>query len=403
IQKNRMYNYEDFAALMEAIFSGHMGGDDDDEKPVGEYGRLRMFVSKADAKGWNVASLKYAWEAHKMFPDDADITLWCAGLFRELAVKNELRLDDFATHDSLFYQVGDKAAGDSVVAKKIKSNTPQGRFQAAIDHLDRDSLKNFHYWQFAFIEEMKDSAFVKMFRVSVAYADSIELEDSLWYDKSKREKRMVAKEYKQNIYGPQGIDRLVAVNPVYVVYDYRNETSEVDVRKTLAGRDELVSEMEESASTTGIALQLLDAKGMNTTNVDQFNDLMVVSEWFDQRSDYNDNQILPYPQGEMKALAEKYGTKYFMWSAYITSTEKRGGLFFRALSLAFAPLAPQIAYKLLTPRQNVYYIVIVYDITTGKPVFIQRTEMNDQQPTKDRMRLHVFDLMRTLSKPKKSN
>jgi fructose-1,6-bisphosphatase/inositol monophosphatase family enzyme len=91
-----------------------------------------------------------------------------------------------------------------------------------------------------------------------------------------------------------------------------------------------------------------------------------------------------------------------MWSKYITYTEKRRGNLFRVLSFAFAPLAPHIAYRLATPRQEVYYIAVIYDITTGKPIYAQRTQMSNQKPTKSRLRLHVFDLMRQLSKPKKN-
>jgi beta-barrel assembly-enhancing protease len=399
IRKDRLYSYEDFAALLEALFSGSFAEDD---KPIGEQGRFLAFVRKTDAKGWNVAALSYAWTIHKLYPDDKDITLWCTGLFRELTVRNGLRMDDFETTDSVFISIGDKAAADTSIARKIKINTPAGRFQAAIDHLDRDSLDNFRYWQFAFIEHLKDSEFVQMFRASVAYADSVEISDSLWYDKSKHERRLVRREYSDSIHGPQGMTSIVAVNPVFVAYDYRNENSDVNVRQSIDGREELVAEMASSAARVGMKIQFLDATGMDTGTVERFNDLMIVSEWFDQRSEFGDNQILPYPQEQMKAIAEKYGTKYFMWSAYVTQTDKRRGKFFQALSIAFAPLAPQLAYRLATPRQDIYFIAIVYDITTGKPVFVQRTNIKDQRATKDRMRLHVYDLMRTLAKPKKN-
>lgn len=407
IRKNR---YNDISALFAALFSGvSIGGDD--EKPVGEQGRLNAFVNKTDATGWNVAALSYAWDVHKRYPDDPDITLWCAGLFRELAVKNDADLSDFMSSDSTFIKIGDKAKSDTAVARKIKIDTPSGRFQTAIDFLKRDTLNElmadstmrFHYWRFAFINQMKDSDFVQMFRTAVAYNDSLEESDSLWYLKSNRAQKKIREERYNEPRGPQGLTRLVAVNPIFIAYDSRLENSDIDVRKSLEGHEQLVKEMNASSKQAGLELRFLNSDSLDTANVDRFNDLMVASQWFDQRSDFNDNQILPYPQKEMQELAQKYGTKYFLWSAYITYTGKRRGTIFNALGLALTPVAPQLAYRLCSPRQDVYYIAIIYDVTTGKPVFTQRTEMTNQRATEDRMRLHVFDLMRLIAKPKKAS
>jgi hypothetical protein len=160
--------------------------------------------------------------------------------------------------------------------------------------------------------------------------------------------------------------------------------------------------MKESAAALGLNLQLLDRDNMDTGSVARFNDLVTVNEWFDQRQEYGDNQILPYPQEEMKALAAKYGTQYFMWSAYQTYKSKRRSKFFRVLSLVALPLAPHTLYHLFTPKEDVYYTVIIYDVVSGKPVFVQRTQMVNQKPTDARRKLHIFDLMRVLTDPKKS-
>jgi hypothetical protein len=400
IKKNKLFTSTDLASLFAAIFSGTYS--DDDEKPVGEQGRLSAFVSKADAKGWNIAAISFAWKAHELYPDDKDITNWCEGLFRELAVKNEMRMKDFETSDSAFLAIGNKAVSDSSIAKRIKGDSPAARFQAGIDHLDKDSLDHFHYWQFAFVNELKDSDFVRMFRGAELYADSINAYDSAWYELSNREQKKIKNEKKNAFSGPQGLTKVVAVNPVYVAYDDTGEYEEVDVENSLKGHDQLVEEMNSSAKRMGLDLQLLDRSGLDTGSVNRFNDLVTASEWFDQRQDYTDNQILPYPQEKMKALASKYGTQYFMWSAYLTYKSKRKGTFFRIIDLAVLPLAPHTLYRLFTPKTDVYYIAIIYDVTTGKPVFVQRTEMISQKPTEDRLRLHVFDLMRTLSTPKKN-
>ncbi|CAN5872503.1 hypothetical protein BH11BAC7_BH11BAC7_33190 [soil metagenome] len=399
IKKNRLYDYTDLSSLFESLFSASY---EDNSKPVGEQGRLKAFVNKTDATGWNVAALKYAWKAHTLFPEDKDITGWTTGLFRELAVKNEIPMTEFQKTDSALVAIGNKAFADTTIAKKIKKDSPVARFQAGIDHLDRDSLDHFKYWQFAFIDEMKDSGFVQMYRIAQAYADSIGISDSLWYEKSNKEQKKIKDARKEGYSGPQGILNIVAVNPIYVSYDATGGAEDVDVESSLEGHDILVADMKQSASQLGMKLQILDASNMDTGTVTRFNDLVTVNEWFDQRQDYGDNQILPYPQEDMKALAAKYGTNYFMWSAYQTYKAKRGGTVLRILSLVAVPLAPHILYRLFTPKEDVYYTVIIYDVVSGKPLFVQRTQMTNQKATDSRRKLHVFDLMRTLSTPKKA-
>lgn len=398
IKKNRLYNYNNLSSLFESLFSASY---ENNSKPIGEQGRLKAFISKADATGWNVAAIKYAWKAHTLYPDDKDISMWTAGLFRELTVKNEIMMEDFAKSDSAFVALGNKAFADSTVTKKIKGDTPVAKFQAAIDHLHRDSLDHFKYWNFAFVNELKDSGFVQMYRVAEMYADSIDRSDSLWYELSDKEKKKIKEDKRDGFSGPQGMMSLVAVNPIYVSYDATGNYEEVDVRASLDGHVLLVADMKESAEKVGLNLQILDRDNMDTGTVARFNDLVTVNEWFDQRQEYGDNQILPYPQETMKSLASKYGTNYFMWSAYQTYTAKRGGTVLRILSLAALPLAPHSLYRLFTKKEDVFYTVIIYDVVSGKPVFVQRTRMTNQKATNSRRKLHVFDMMRVLTTPKK--
>jgi hypothetical protein len=177
----------------------------------------------------------------------------------------------------------------------------------------------------------------------------------------------------------------------------------LDVRKSINGRDRMMKAMEESATQVGLQLDILDPDNMDSTDTDRFNDLMLMNDWFAQRGNFKDDEPLPVEQTAMSAIAAKYGTSYFMWCAYYTNREPRRGTVFRALGLVFAPLAPLIAYRLVTPREDVYFVAIVYDITTGKPVWGVQREINKQKPTEARLRLQMYDMMRMLASPKKSN
>lgn len=400
VKKNAPFVFEDLAELFALIFTGDYG-DDDEGKPVGEMGRAKSFIDKTDQKGWNIASVKYAWKVHQKYPGDADIATWTTGLFREMTVLNELEINDFQENDSMQVVIGNKIMSDTSLTNRLKGNTAMDRWQVAIDKMDKDSLDGYKYWEFAFIEELKDSAFVKMFKNAMMYADSLESVDSA-YDEvySKKEIKERDKAENEAFFGPQGLTKIVIINPTYQSYDDRIKNGQLDVRKSIDGRTTMMKSMQNSAQMCGMQCEILDPENMDSTDVDKFNDLMIMNDWFAQKGNFKDNEGLPIRQTDMEMMAKKYGTKYFMWMAYYTNREKRKGTLFRVLSLAFVPLAPQVAYRLATPKEDVYFVAILYDITTGKPVWGVQRNIENQHPTEAKLDLQMYDMMRMLATPK---
>jgi hypothetical protein len=140
---------------------------------------------------------------------------------------------------------------------------------------------------------------------------------------------------------------------------------------------------------------------MDSTSVDRFNDLMTINDWFDHRTEVKGKSVLPFSPTATDALVSKYCTSYFMWTAVFSYKEKREGKVMRILGLSVVPFAPFGLYKLFTPREDVYVVAIVYDMKTGQAVYASRAQMDKQRANKERVRLHIYDLMNQLSKPKK--
>lgn len=399
VKKNAPFEFEDLADLFNLIFSGDF--ESSDEKPVGEQGRAVSFMSKTDQKGWNIAAVKYAWKVHNEHPEDRDITTWTVGLFREMTVRNGLEIKDFQKNDSMFLVIGDRIMSDTALVHRMKGqDTPTRRWQVAIDKLDSDSLDGFKYWEFAFIDELKDSMFIAYFKEAMSYADSLDSLEDIEDEMTSKEIKKQNEEENESFYGPQGLTKVVFINPIYQSYDSRIKNGQLDVRTSIDGRTMMMNAMMESAQQCGIQSEILDPENMDSTQVEKFNDLMLMNDWFAQKGNFKDGEGLPIRQEQMEKIATKYGTKYFMWMAYYTSREPRKGTFFRALSLAFVPLAPQVAYRLATPREDIYFVAILYDITTGKPVWGAQREIENQHPTEARLKLQMYDMMRMLATPK---
>lgn len=397
IKKNTGFVFTDLESLLASIFAGDFSGSSE-EKPVGEIGRATAFITKTDKKGWNIATVKYAWKLHKKYPEDKEIEQWTTILFREMTINNSLELNDFQRSDSIYIIIGKKVDSDTAMQHKLKKDTPENRFQIVMDYMKEDSLDGYKYWEFAFVEELKDSTFEAMFKASMAYADSLEgLEDEDLTLTPKERKEKEKEEYSSSM----GLKKIVVINPTFQSYDDRIKNGMLDVRKSISGKDKYMDAMKETAGRCGMECEVLDPLVMDSTDVEKFNDMMILNDWFTTRGDFRDGRPLPVHQEEMKRIAKKYNTNYFMWSVYYTSREKRSGVVTRVLSLAFAPLAPATLYRLFTPREDVYFAAVVYDITTGEPVWAVRREYNKQKATDSKMKLQLYDMMRTLSSPKK--
>jgi hypothetical protein len=402
LRKNLIFNSMNFYELFQNIFTT-ISTESNEEKPNGEIGRLKRVYRKSDAKGWTILSLNYAWKMHTKYPNDNDLKKWTTALMRELTVIHDLKKTDFEISDSLFVVIGNTAMADTIL--KIKGNKPETereKYRLAIDNYKIDSLyTNLNYWSFAFIEQWKDINFSQMFSRAVSYADSLDQVKDLFEQMSSSQSRTYRQREIEMLTGGQELRKIVLVSPQFIAYDERNEAIPLDIQKTLDGRNQFLTELKSSSASCGIELVVLDQTSLDTNAVQTFNDMNTAVRWFELRDNSDEKKIFPFSQNEMLEVAKKYGTNYFMWTAYITSKNKRSGTFFRALSVVLLPIAPHTAYRLATPREDVYFMSIVYDVVENKVKYVSRTEMERQRNTPSRMRLHVYDLMRQLSKKKK--
>lgn len=68
---------------------------------------------------------------------------------------------------------------------------------------------------------------------------------------------------------------------------------------------------------------ILDVTELATKEVDAFNDVAEVNNYFAQQMDHFDLSLTPsYNQNQVNEIAEKYGTDYFLWTGVISLREK---------------------------------------------------------------------------------
>ncbi|HMX03899.1 MAG TPA: hypothetical protein PKE14_04465, partial [Chitinophagales bacterium] len=116
-----------------------------------------------------------------------------------------------------------------------------------------------------------------------------------------------------------------------------------------------------------IQLEILDPLTLQATDVEKFNDMNELNDWFSEQLDFGSINLPGYNQAVIDSIATKYGTDYFLWTGIVSLRDKQnllGPILYIALSPAFIPLLPYGIYELVTPEYEFFYLSLLYDVKT---------------------------------------
>ena len=92
------------------------------------------------------------------------------------------------------------------------------------------------------------------------------------------------------------------------------------------------------AKQSKIKTKIIDVTSLSSKNIEEFNDVAEVNQYFSQQMNHIDLSLTPgYNQKQINAIAEKYGTDYFLWTGVISLREKSNWS-----SLAYGILIPYV-------------------------------------------------------------
>jgi hypothetical protein len=297
-----------------------------------------------------VWAMREAWKLKKELPEDREVQTITKDLFFELATYFT-SLDSFLLDDSL------KTA----------------------------------YWQYAFSDFVEDTAFVSAFeRGQTAFDDYLDEIDYFYSMEGQRAQRKYEREVERKGYR-LGIDRVVVVNPYYLKMDVRKEDN-VEYIDTEEGQFDLRKLVEDVAEVSDLEVEMLDVTNLRSSEVDKFNDIRLLNEWFSEQIDHEDLTLtIGYRQNEIDAIAEKYGTDYFLWTGVISLREKKfaPGLVI-LLSALYPPALPLGILYALTPEHEMLYYKVLYDVRTGRNQVL-KFEYLDRKDSQTMVKAHTYD------------
>ncbi len=325
-----------------------------DKDAQGSIQQIYYFFNKIPDEDLGILATKIAWDAHIKFPANSDLNKIATDLLKLMDDKLKFSPADFAF----------------TVAKELKTdtdtliNTSTDKY-SMIKQSKSETGKpqDDKYYRFAFEELLKETVFVS------AFNKQMDLEEEVIVSKKKKQK------------GGLAINHMIVANPFYVKLDYTKDHPQ----KYLASEeseDELNKQIKFCAGKLDLKLNIIDNDHLKENDVETFNNMITLNDWFDEAIDQPKEMQLYNTSGtQLKNITEVFGTDYVSWMGIVSARKKGNGYEFASLCLGviWFPLIPVLIYKAALPNYETDFYTLIVNSSTGKFEYlnVRSVKLND--------------------------
>lgn len=351
----------------------------------GESQQVYHLLEKLPGEESVVLALRNAYILKNKYPNDTELSTITDDLFVELAGFHN-SLDGFRNKSSKLAEPQQPVAQTDTTSQKELSKYDKIRQQKAEEKMPGGS----EYWRFAFADFLDDAAFQEGFEKGTKEAkERREWEEYVDSYKGRRELRKEAARREKKGY-QLGIDKVVVVNPYFLQLDVRKDEA-VQYIRTELGQENMRHLIEEVVPKTNLDVTVLDVCNLKDKQVEQFNDIRHLNEWFSEQVGRFDMTLTPgQDQAAVDAIAQKYGTDYFLWTGTVSIRERNNAGLSIFYGLILYPTLPYFIYKAVKPNYDMLHYAILFDVKTGKRQVL-KFDVFDKKDSDGLVKAHLYD------------
>lgn len=376
----------------------------------GEIQQLLQFTENFDTKGLWVVALKHVWETYLKYPDDTELEGIALELMDEFMSKQPGLRDEMEhfkpaefpelIHGVLVERGRMSSLRDSLMAlPQLPSVDTLAQINdSLVIPAPKEDKYNFLKW--AFVELFENQRFAAEWAKRVEHGAHAPNKNNFTDQDNHSSKERRLKGY------ALGIDKIVMVQPIYKIVDRGYKGTDVQYLASASSLDNFRETMKEMAAMNNVQLVMLENRGLNTGDIQKFNDAAVVMRWIGQELDLRENEInmLNWEQHQADSLISRYGTKYFGFNAVVTIRYRLspGAKAFMIYASIFAPFYWFYSLpRLVKPISETLYGTLVYDIKDCK-LLMQDYRIIKSADTKNISKSTIYDQFYQIKrKPKK--
>jgi len=327
----------------------------------GQSQQIHHLLEKLSGKESIMLAWQFSWNLHRAYPDDAELEI----LVKDLTYEFTREHNDFAALRNKLPSVSPTAEA-TTIPDSASSAQPRSKYDRIREQkTSTTSEGEADYWHYAFVGQLDDSVFVQYKQIAKQRHDQWK-EDEAYFSSIKGKKELKRRQ-KKGLH--LDIPKIAIVNPFYLKLDIR-KGDDIMYIDTEEGQERLRTLIKETAAVSDLQTILIDVRDLKENQTEAFNDIRYLNEWFAEQIQHFDLTLTPGNQQErINAIAEKYGTDYFLWTGVISLRKKNSpiDILYVPLSLAvFPPLAPFALVNAIKPKHEMLQYAILYDVRTGR-------------------------------------
>jgi len=167
------------------------------------------------------------------------------------------------------------------------------------------------------------------------------------------------------------IESIVFVSPFYFLADERNGLKLLSSERKLLNFNKQIKKCSKKAKIKGV---LLSPYEYEETDIEKYNEIAFINDWFEENRNINDLQMVPLQTEYITNISKKYNCSNFSQTGILNYKKKKeyiGPILF--YSVLYFPLLPIAIPYVLTPDYYTYYYTSIYNIETGEPISQNQT------------------------------
>jgi beta-barrel assembly-enhancing protease len=370
-----------------------------------------------------VLATRYVYQLAKKYPNDTELAQFRDDLFIELGQYADA-ITDFKLTEIKPETEEPPAVATALKKKKKKSKKADGdddrnvkkKREKQLTYRERREKENaremkekeikekrqgMEHWRNGFEDFKQDTTFVssfgegqKKYKARVARTEKAQTtrgrKEYFANKKRKEEKGLMLGEKKIAILNPR--------------YFYINSTKKDKVEYILAEEKQknLVSVMQQMHKETKLDAVILDAANLKAGDVEKFNDIRYLNEWFSEQIIFDDLPVTyGSQQDHIKQLAKKYGTDQFLWTGVITEKYRDGKQFLTAFySLFLPPLLLVTVPRAIQPDYKMVFYGMLYDVESCTYEIV-KYDFVGEKDTNTQLKAQYYDLFNQIVTKKK--
>ena len=367
--RNQKYEYNIGQALS-AIVKLRNADEFDDfevdhEKIEGESQRVFRLVNKMSDEDINILAVNYLWRLVEKYPKDDMI----------LDLANGVTQSYFAHHQ-----------------KDIKKFNTTFKF----DKKDMEEYTAMDYRKNALVATLKNSKFKSAMVKNKRIAKSIKQ-----YKSDKKEKPQTAEFEKKVLHGKFALGQksVIVVNPYFSAYNFKKKKDNFLFLKSEEKQESLSDLVKNCAKKNKVRAIVLDVSDLNRNTSGKFVDQAELNTWFNQLLSLGGEDVTPYNQEAVEAIADKYGTDYVMWTG-VVSGKIRGKIVTEFVGNAMFNF-PWAIVRIFKRPQRTTVLTVVANVKTQNVEMLKFAGVN-MDANSGFVESHIYDSFYQLQKkPKK--